>query len=195
MHFNIMRKVLYPTIAVAIALLAHIVFQWLGPRPWIVDGTKEFNDGLRNSLYYLDMAKRQWVWEKNKTDQDVPTLNDLTPYLGSNLDSIKRFQALGVRYTITSRATNQSDVATLTHDLLFGRGYGPFCSAGIRYCIHTGWLSPQSKLASRPFLLLYIENNLDHWLEEALAILVVANLLLLVIKKRRSKPDGASLLL
>jgi hypothetical protein len=36
-----------------------------------------------NNLRQLDAAKQQWALEKGKTPTDVPTMNDLTPYLRS----------------------------------------------------------------------------------------------------------------
>jgi hypothetical protein len=36
-----------------------------------------------NNLRQLDAAKNQWKLEKNKTDNDMPTWNDLRPYLPS----------------------------------------------------------------------------------------------------------------
>jgi len=37
-----------------------------------------------NNLRQIDGAKQQWALENKKTDTDVPTANDLKPYLGKN---------------------------------------------------------------------------------------------------------------
>ena len=57
--------------------------------------------GLHNSLYHLDQAKWKWMEEKHKTDHDVPTMEDLAPYLGEWTNHIARFIALGVSYKIS----------------------------------------------------------------------------------------------
>ncbi len=40
-----------------------------------------------NHLVQIDGAKQQWAKEKNKAANDVPTWNDLTPYLGTGHDT------------------------------------------------------------------------------------------------------------
>jgi hypothetical protein len=37
-----------------------------------------------NNLRQIDAAKQQWALERNKTASDIPTWNDLIPYLGRN---------------------------------------------------------------------------------------------------------------
>jgi hypothetical protein len=124
--------------------------------------------------------------EKHKSELDTPTLQDLMPYLGNNRERIERFMALGINYKVTSMAEPQSDIATLTRDLRFRKGYCLFYSAGTTYCIHTGWPHPPHSTTSRSFRTLFIENNLDHLLEAAFSMLVVGNLLVFLIKKKRN---------
>lgn len=40
--------------------------------------------GCINRLRQIDAAKEQWALEQHKTTNDVPTWNDLYPYLSSN---------------------------------------------------------------------------------------------------------------
>ena len=185
-----MRKVVYLNLAVAIALGAGILLLSSRPGPWALDSEKTFIAGLHNSLYYLELAKLQWAEEKNKSELDIPTLEDLTPYLGNNRDRLQRFMALGITYKITSTEERQSDVAMLTRDLRFRRGYYLLYTAGTKYCIHTGWAHPPRSVTST-FRTLYIKNNLDHLLEAAFAMLVVGNLLVLLTKKKRNSKQTA----
>jgi hypothetical protein len=106
---------------------------------------KTFDAALHNSLYYLDQAKWKWAEEKQKSEQDIPTMADLDPYLGEWTNSIKRFETLGIKYKITPRSEMepQSDVAILTRDVSFHAGICRFYPAGTRYCINTGWTSPE----------------------------------------------------
>lgn len=78
--------------------------------------------GLQTSLYRLDHAKRWWATEKNKSELDVPTLDELRPYLGNKWEDIQSLKALGIHYRITTTAEPRSDPAILTRDIRFRRG-------------------------------------------------------------------------
>lgn len=115
-------------------------------------------------------------------------MEDLTPYLGDWTNHIKRFITLGIDYKITpvSEMEPQSDVATLTRDLRFQRGFCRFYPAGTRYCIHTGWAGPEFGSASW-FPAFYFNNR--ELLAAALFMLAMGNLLVFVIRKiRNSRP-------
>ena len=69
--------VLLPGVAVAGALAAIAVPNFVKARQ-----TSQRNACI-NNLRQLDAAKNQWALEKGKSPTDVPTMNDLTPYLRS----------------------------------------------------------------------------------------------------------------
>src|SRR5262245_38503846 len=106
-------------VAFAFLLVAVILLLPPGAGPGALDSEKVFMAGLQNSLYHLDQAKGQWAEQKHKSERDIPTMADLTPYLGDWTNGIKRFTTLGITYKITqiSEMEPQSDVATLTRDL------------------------------------------------------------------------------
>src|SRR3954452_5880537 len=110
-----------------------------------------FTGGLQNSLYHLDQAKRNWAEEKHKSDGDIPTMEDLAPYLGNWTNSIKRFVPWGIDYKIEpiSETESQSAIATFTRDISFKIGFCRFYSAGPRYSLFTGWAVPQLRGRSR----------------------------------------------
>jgi len=180
-----MGKIGYLSLAVALTLLAGIDRLSSGPGPWALDREKGFIGGLHNSLSLLDQAKQQWAADKNKSELDVPTLDDLKPYLGDKRDGIQRFITLGIKFKITSTVETQSDVATLTRDLRFRRGYCLFYPAGTRYCMQTGWVYPPAGATAKSFGILWVENNLDRLCEAALVFLVVGNVLVFLVKKHR----------
>jgi hypothetical protein len=178
MIWNDMRKAGYPYLAAALALLLLAAALFLssgrglgvsGRKAEVLNREMEFVGGLHNSLYYLDRAKWGWLEEKNKSEQDVPTMEDLAPYLGEWTNHIARFMALGITYRITSLDEPQSDVATLTRDLRFRRGIGRFYRAGTSYCIRTRWAHPRS-------------HNQD-LLAAVLFVLGMGNLLVFVMKR------------
>jgi hypothetical protein len=127
--------------------------------------------------------------EKHKTEHDVPTMEDLGPYLGDWTNHITRFVTLGITYKITpiSEMDPQSDIATLTSDLRFQRGFCRFYPAGTSYCIHTGWTFPQSS-TTNSFRAFYINNQ--YLLAAALCVLAVGNLLVFVIKRMRCPKEA-----
>jgi hypothetical protein len=180
-----MRKPGYATItgAVALLLLAVVLFLLPGVGPGALDSEKVFMAGLHNSLYYLDQAKGKWAEEKHNSERDVPTMTDLTPYLGDWTTRIERFIALGIDYKITSisKMEPQSDIATLTRDLRFRSGICRFYPAGTRYCIHTGWTHPDSVRSFRAF---YINNR--ELLAAVLFMSGIGTLLVFVVRRIRS---------
>jgi len=178
-----MRKACYVKLMVAIALLLLAVILFLSSRlgPGALDSEKHFIAGLHNSLYYLDLAKRQWAEKYHKSEQEVPTMKDLTPYLGNWTNGIEGLVALGINYRITSMAEPQSDVATLTRDLRFRSGT-PLYRAGTSYCLQTRLVYPEPTITSS-FRAFYINNQA--LLAAALFMLAAGNLLLFVIEKMK----------
>ena len=182
--FVVMHRAAQINLAVALILLTGLLLVTLRPGPWALEREKGFMVSLANSLYHLDEAKQQWAIEKNKSELEVPTFDELRPYLGNQWwETIQRLKALGIQYKITSTAEPQSDLATLTRDLRFRRGYCLFYRAGTTYGLLAGWAYPPASATSRPVGVLWVENNLDHLLEAALVILVVGNLLVFVVKR------------
>ena len=125
----------YLLVALALLLLAMFIFLPWGAGPGALPREMGFWVPLQNSLYHLDEAKWKWMEEKHKTEGDTPTMEDLAPYLGEWTNSIKHFGALGVEYKITpiSEMKPQSDVATLTRDLRFQRGFCRYYPAGTKF--------------------------------------------------------------
>ena len=179
-----MRKSGYGYLATAIALLllAVFVFLPLGAGPGALDREMAFWGRLHNSLYYLDRAKWKWMDEKHKAEGDVPTMEDLAPYLGEWTNHIARFIALGVTYKITpiSEMESQSDIATITRDLRFQRGFCRYYHAGTSFSLHGGYVSPLYDTKSR-FIALYQNNR--GLLVIILFALAIGNLLAFVRKK------------
>ena len=188
-----MRKAGYTNLAAGLALLVFAVILFRPPTPSLGPGVLEYEkvfiSGLHNSLYYLDQAKYHWAEEKQKSESDTPTLEDLTPYLGSWTNGIKRFTALGIDYKITSMAKHQSDVATLTRDLRFLRGNCHFYPAGASYCLHDRWNHSQCSTVSR-FRFLYY--NSPPLLAAASCGLDIANLFVFEKKRRRNSKQASS---
>ena len=182
----------YLVVGVALLLLGVILVQPPRLGPGVLDAESNFYPALHNSLYYLDQAKYKWMEEKHKTEHDVPTMEDLAPYLGAWTNSIARFVTLGITYKITqiSEMDSQSDIATLTRDLRFRRGFCRFYRAGTSYCIHTGWAFPQFSTTSS-FRAFYINNQ--YLLGLAMCVLAVGNLLVFVIKRMRFPKEAAIL--
>lgn len=165
-------------------LVAIIFFLPSGAGPGTLDREMGFVGGLHNSLYYLDQAKWKWMEEKHKTERDVPTMEDLAPYLGEWTNHITRFITLGISYKISplSEMEPQSDTATLTRDLRFRIGFCRFYRAGTSYCLHTGWVYPPYDTASW-FQAFYINNR--KLIAVGLFVLAMASLLVFVIKRVR----------
>lgn len=180
-----MGKIGYVNLALALSLAAGILCLYSDPRPWAVDSEKSFIGQLHNSLYYLNQAKFQWAEEHQNSEQELPTLQELTPYLGNHTNLFARMLALGVTYTITSTGEPQSDIATLTRDIRFRSGYCLLYSAGITYDLRSHWAQPPHRTPAKSFRRLWIENNLDHLFVATLVILAVANLIVFVIKRHR----------
>jgi len=172
-----MVKAIYICLAVAIASLAGIIFAPSAPQSQTVDSVKMFMADLHNSLYFLDKAKQHWATEKNKSELDTPTFQDLNPFLGKGRKLIEEMTALGIKYQITSLKEPQSDVGTLTQDLHFRRGWDLLDgSAGTTYGISTHWTHPSFKPRKPLF-------------EATFFISLVGSLLLfLILKKRTLKP-------
>ena len=192
---TVMRKPgsAYLVLGIVLLLLAVIFFLPLGIGPGALDSEKVFMAGLHNSLYYLDRAKWKWMEEKHKTEHDVPTMEDLAPYLGDWTNHIARFAELGITYKITpiSEMEPQSDVATLTRDLRFRSGICRFYRAGTSYSIHNRWVSPPHDTTSW-FRAFYINNR--ELLAVALFGLAIVSLLVFLIKRVRNPREVRSIL-
>lgn len=150
----------YLVIAFALLLLALLMFSPLGAGPGALPRENGFWLPLQNSLYHLDQAKWKWMEEKHKTDGETPTMEDLAPYLGDWTNSIKHLGTLGVEYQITplSEMKPQSDIATLTRDLRFQRGFCRYYRAGTKFSIQgdRSWPSDDAKSA---FISFYQNNR------------------------------------
>lgn len=183
-----MRKRGYDTLIARIGLLLLVAAFFISLRPHrALVSEKVFISRLHNSLYYLDQAKEKWAQEKHKSEGDVPSMADLTPYLGDWTNHIEQFTALGITYKITpiSEEEPQSDIATLTRDLCFRSGICRFYPADTRYCIHTGWTNPDS---ARSLRALYINNQ--GLIAAALFIAGITTLLVFVVRRIRTSRRG-----
>ena len=111
------------TLALALLLLSGILILVVRG-PVALDSEKTFMAELHSSLYHIDQAKWKWAEEKHKPEQAVPTMEDLTPYLGDWSNRIQQLRALGIDYKLTpfSEMQPQSDIATLTRAIRRGDG-------------------------------------------------------------------------
>jgi hypothetical protein len=125
----------YLIVAFALLLLALFIVLPSGAGPGALERESGFWGGLQNSLYDIDVAKTKWSVETHKADGDVPKMEELVPYLGECTNRIARFVGLRVSYKITpvEEMKPQSDVATLTRDLRFQRGFCRYYLAGTRF--------------------------------------------------------------
>jgi hypothetical protein len=169
-------------LALVFFLLAVIVFLPSGAGSGALPREMAFWGGLHNSLYYIDEAKMKWMNEKHKKEGDVPTMEDLAPYLGEWTNHIAQFVAWGVTYKITpiSEMEPQSDVATLTHDVRFQIGFCRYYRAGTSYSLHGGDIFPPYDVKS--WFMAFYQNNRG-LLVIVLLALAIGNLLMFVIKK------------
>ena len=174
----------YLVVALALLLLAMFIFLPWGAGPGALPREMGFWVPLQDSLIHLDQAKWKWMEEKHKTDGDTPTMEDLAPYLGDWTNSIKHLVALGMEYKITaiSEEKPQSDVATLTRDLRFQRGFCRYYRAGTKFSIQGDRFWPP--YSTRSWLIAFYQNNRGV-LVIVLFTLAIGNLLVFVIKKVR----------
>ncbi len=172
-------------------LLAMVVVTPLGAGLGAFDREMGFCGELHNSLYHLDQAKSKWERDKNKSDGDVPTMEDLGPYLGTWTNSIKRFVAAGIEYKVSPISEeSQSDIATFTRNVSFQRGFCRFYRAGTRFSLRTGWTIPQSNGASSP-LVFYHSNRGS--IAAALFVSGIGTLLVYTIMKMVTSKRVASI--
>jgi len=176
----------YLSVAVAFVLLAAVVFLPPGAGPGALEREMAFSGELHNSLYHLDLAKWKWAEENPNSGKHVPTMADLTPYLGNWTNSIHRLIKFGVTFQITpaSEDEEQSDIATLTRDLHFKRGYCRFYISGTRYSIRTHWTIPEYDRTSR--LQAFYFNNRE-LVAGGLLMLTIGSLLVLAVCSRSSR--------
>jgi len=172
----------YLLISGALLLLALLIFLPLGAGPRALEREMGFWGALHNSLYYIDIAKSQWMEEKHKSYGDIPTMQDLAPYLGEWTNNIARLVSEGVTYTITptSEISSQSDVATLTRDLRFQRGFCRYYLAGTRYSLLGEHYYPPYDTKS--WLMAFYQNNRG-LIVIVLLVLSLGNLLAFAVKK------------
>lgn len=169
--------------AIASFLLAVIIFLPSGAGSGALPREMGFWGRLHNSLYYLDIAKVKWMDEKHKKEGDVPTMEDLSPYLGEWTNHIAQFVAWGVTYKITpiSEMEPQSDVATLTRDVRFQIGFCRYYRAGTSYSLHSGYVFPPFA-GVKSWSIAFYENNRGLLVLILLAF-AVGSLLVFIIKK------------
>jgi hypothetical protein len=188
-----MRRANYAilTLAFALLLLAGVLFL-VAYGPGTLDSQMTFMSEFHNSLSHLDQAKWEWAQEKHMPERAVPTMEDLTPYLGEWTNRIQQLVALGIRYKITpiSEMEPQSDIATLTRDLRFRNGSNLFCAAGTQYSIHNGWAHFDSGGASWLRAFYFIRPDLP---AVALFILGIGHLLAFyIIRIRNATPVNSN---
>jgi hypothetical protein len=181
----------YLVVTLALLLLAVFILLPSGAGPGALDREMGFWGGLEKSLYHIDEAKTKWMDEKHKADGDVATMEELAPYLGEWTNHIARFVALGVTYKITpvSEMQPQSDVATLTRDLRFKRGFCRYYCAGTKFSIQGDRFDPPYDTKSS--LTAFYQNNRG-LLAIVLFALAVGNLLVFSIKKVRQLKQVSS---
>jgi hypothetical protein len=179
----------YLAVAVGLTILAVLIFLPSGAGPGALPREMGFWGGLQNSLWNLDNAKSKWMEEKHMTEGDVPTMNDLAPYLGEWTNHIARFIALGVNYKISpiSDTQPQSDTATLTRDMRFQRGFCRFYRAGTRFSLQGERFYPPYDTKSS-FIAFYLNNRGS--IVIVLFVLAMVNLLVFWIKKCRNFMEG-----
>ncbi len=174
----------YLVTAMVLLLLAAILFVSPTIGPGALDSEITFDTVFMNTVLELDQAKWQWAEAKHKSEHDLPTMEDLAPFLGNWTNNIHRLIGLGVDYKITpfSEEEHQSDIATLTRDLYFMHGFSYFYPAGTQYCPRTGWSSPNTAPTSSLRAFYFNHQGLP---AEILFVLAMANLIVFVIKKIR----------
>jgi hypothetical protein len=179
----------YLIVALALLLLALFIFSPWGAGPGALPREMGFWVPLQNSLNQLDQAKWKWMEEKHKMEGETPTMEDLAPYLGDWTNSIKHLGALGVEYEITPIAEMkpQSDVATLTRDLRFQRGFCRFYRAGTKFSIQGDRFSPPYH--TRSSFIAFYQNNRG-LLVLLLFTLAIGNLLVFVVKRIQNVKDA-----
>ncbi|HEU6447134.1 MAG TPA: hypothetical protein VFV23_01695 [Verrucomicrobiae bacterium] len=172
----------YLLASVVLLLLAVIIFLPSGAGTGALPREMRFWGGLHNSLYNLDLAKMKWMEEKHKTDGDLPTMEDLAPYLGEWTNHIAQFIAWGVTYKITpiSEVEPQSDVATLTRDVRFQIGFCRYYRAGTSYSLHRGYVFPPYDMKS--WFVAFYQNNRGLFIIILFAS-AIGNMLVFLIKR------------
>jgi hypothetical protein len=175
----------YLRAALAFLLLAIFILLPSGAGPGALPREMGFWVPLQSSLSHLDQAKWKWMEEERKTEGDTPTMKDLAPYLGDWTNSIRHLVALGVEYRITplSEEKPQSDVATLSRDLRFQRGFCRYYRAGTKFSIQGDRFWPPYDTKS--WLMAFYQNNRG-LLVIVLLTLAIGNLLVFVVKKTQN---------
>lgn len=192
MQYRIYKNKLFlANLVILLVIFAGIILVESGGEPWL-DSEKVFMAQLHNSLYYLDQAKRQWMTEKNKPEDAVPTMDDLGPYLGEWKNKIEKLKQLGIEYKLTSSETNQSDVATLTRGIRFRSAFCPYYRAGTTLCIRTGWHSPPLSISPVSVRIQLIQLHADFFLKAAIFILILVDVILLLIQKFTNTSNPAT---
>lgn len=176
------NKLLFANLVILLVILGGILLVESGSEPWL-NSEKTFMARLHNSLVYLDRAKYEWATENMKSEDAVPTLDDLAPYLGEWKNTIEKLKALGIEYKITSTETPQSDVATLTRGIRFRAAICPYYRAGTTICLHSGWHSPPPGTSPLTLRIRLTWLRADFFLKAALFILVLADVIIFLVRK------------
>jgi hypothetical protein len=170
-------------------LLAAVVHHTAETGTSTFDSEMVFLGSLHNSLYYLDRAKYQWAEQNQKSEIEIPTLDDLLPYLGDQKNGVEKFIALGVRYRTTSLAVRQSDVATLTRDVRCRRGICRCYPAGSSFSLCTRWDFSKCRFAAR---VRWFCINTARISVPLLCALGLGSLLVFVVEHMRHRPRELS---
>ncbi len=175
----------YLVAALALLLLAAIVLLPSGAGPGALPREMGFWGGVHNSLCNLNLAKMTWMEEKSKTEGDLPTMEDLAPYLGEWTNHIAQFVTWGVTFKITpiSEMMVQSDVATLTRNVRFQQGICRFYPAGTSYCLPGRYVF--GPYDTKSWIIAFYQNTRG-FIVIVLFALAIGNLIVYVIKKMRS---------
>lgn len=181
----------YLVVALALLLLAAFILLPSGAGLGALPREMGFWVPLQSSLNHLAQAKWKWMEDKHRTDGDTPTMEDLAPCLGDWTNSIKQLVALGVEYKITpiSEERPQSDVATLTRDFRFQRGFCRYYRAGTKFSIQGDRFWPP--FDTRSSFIAFYQNNRG-LVGIVLFALATGNLLVFVIKRVRQSRQGSS---
>jgi hypothetical protein len=87
-------------VVVAALMVALVVVGAIGLR-WFIDArSTAAQNSCINYLRQIDGAKQQWAYENRKTTNDVPTWEDIRPYLGYPSYAARLHCPLGGTYTI-----------------------------------------------------------------------------------------------
>jgi len=93
---NIMKK----KVAILSGVIAVACFALLFLWPWLQARQVSSASACVNNLRLIESAKEEWALENNKTTNDIPSWNDLRPYLPPLGTNGRFFCPAGGEYTI-----------------------------------------------------------------------------------------------